>query len=137
VVSNLHVKQSTLSAQQCLPDVRQVCAMHSFLVDVTTLLQQRSQHSRNPDMRATSLPLACSSWYVQSHVLLSGARSSVHCATSQYITEEKSPSQCYINFTCKPVRPKASFGKWLWQWSVETTGLPAEVDLPERPNGFA
>ncbi|DBA69396.1 hypothetical protein WJX79_008778 [Trebouxia sp. C0005] len=71
-----------------------------------------------------------------------GARSSVHCATSEHITEEKSPSQCYINFTCKPVRPKARFvdpasGKWLWQWSAETTGLPAEVDLPEQSNGFA
>jgi hypothetical protein len=113
--------------------------MQSFVVDITTLLQQSSQHSRDADVRANSLPLA---WYAQFHALLAGARSSVYCATSQHITEEKSPSQCYINFTCKPMRPKARFvdpasGKWLWQWSAETTGLPAEVDLPEQTKGLA
>ena len=115
--------------------------MHSFLVDVTKLLQQGPSTVVILIFVQLVCPLACS-WYVQSHCLLLGARSSVHCATSKHITEEKSPSQCYINFTCRPVRPKARFvdsasGKWLWQWSAETTGLPAEVDLPERPNGFA
>ena len=126
-----------------------VCLMHLKFVQCRAFWSMlQCCCSRGPSkvvtLRCMQLlcPLACCAWYAQSHVLLTGARSSVHCATSQHITEEKSPSQCYINFTCKPVKPKARFvdsasGKWLWQWSAETTGLPAEVDLPEQPNGSA
>lgn len=69
--------------------------------------------------------------------LLAGARSSVHCATCKDIVQQNRPSQCFINFTCKPIRPKPRFvdpvaGKWLWRWSAETTSLPAELDLPEQ-----
>lgn len=66
-----------------------------------------------------------------------GARSSVHCATCKHIINERSPSQFYVNFDCTPIKPKARFldadaGKWLWQWSAQTTDLPKELDLPER-----
>lgn len=66
-----------------------------------------------------------------------GARSSVHCATCKDIVQQNRPSQCFINFTCKPIRPKPRFvdpvaGKWLWRWSAETISLPAELDLPEQ-----
>ncbi|KAL3153626.1 hypothetical protein ABBQ32_013231 [Trebouxia sp. C0010 RCD-2024] len=72
-----------------------------------------------------------------------GARSSVHCATCQHITNENNPAQCLFDCTCKPLAPKArtvdpAVGRWLWTWSADVTSLPSELDLSkQQTNGYA